>query len=44
MEESTISALYDLMQRSRLFEELIMKIWREGKISGEMHMGIGEMQ
>ncbi|MHA2165258.1 MAG: thiamine pyrophosphate-dependent dehydrogenase E1 component subunit alpha [Candidatus Hodarchaeales archaeon] len=42
MEESTISALYDLMQRSRLFEELIMKIWREGKISGEMHMGIGE--
>ncbi len=30
------------MQRSRYFEELIMKIWREGKISGEMHMGIGE--
>ena len=42
MEESTISALYELMLRSRYFEELIMKIWKEGSISGEMHMGIGE--
>jgi len=42
MEESTISSLYELMLRSRQFEELTMKIWKEGKISGEMHMGIGE--
>ena len=34
--------LYELMQRSRLFEELIMDLWNKGKISGEMHMGIGE--
>jgi len=42
MEELKILALYELMLRSRQFEEMIIKIWKEGKISGEMHMGIGE--
>jgi len=42
MQESTILALYELMLRSRQFEEMIIKIWKEGRISGEMHMGIGE--
>ncbi len=30
------------MLRSRLFEEAITKLWEEGYISGEMHLGIGE--
>ncbi len=34
--------LYELMYRSRLFEEAVMKLWNEGKIYGEMHLGIGE--
>jgi TPP-dependent pyruvate/acetoin dehydrogenase alpha subunit len=42
MKESEILALYELMLRSRQFEEMIIKIWKEGKIPGEMHMGIGE--
>ncbi len=34
--------LYKQMLRSRLFEQAVVKLWNEGKISGEMHMGIGE--
>ena len=35
-------ALYALMLRSRLFEEAIAKLWHDGLISGEMHLGTGE--
>jgi len=34
--------LYKLMFQSRMIEEIIAKLWQEGRISGEMHMGIGE--
>lgn len=34
--------LYALMLKSRLFEEAAAKLWHEGLISGEMHMGTGE--
>ena len=34
--------LYEMMLRSRLFEERVIAIWTSGKISGEMHLGIGE--
>jgi len=30
------------MLKSRLFEEAIAKLWRDGLISGEMHLGTGE--
>lgn len=33
---------YDLMYRSRSFEEAVQQIWKDGKISGEMHLGLGE--
>lgn len=35
-------ALYDLMLRSRLFEEAVTGLWNDGLISGEMHLGTGE--
>ncbi len=35
-------ALYELMLRSRLIEEAVAGLWREGLISGEMHLGTGE--
>jgi len=35
-------SLYALMLKSRLFEEAIAKLWRDGLISGEMHLGTGE--
>jgi pyruvate dehydrogenase E1 component alpha subunit len=35
-------ALYRQMLRSRLFEEAVAQLWQEGKISGEMHLGVGE--
>jgi acetoin:2,6-dichlorophenolindophenol oxidoreductase subunit alpha len=35
-------SLYSVMLKSRLFEEAIAKLWREGLISGEMHLGTGE--
>jgi acetoin:2,6-dichlorophenolindophenol oxidoreductase subunit alpha len=35
-------SLYGLMLRSRLYEEAIAQLWREGLISGEMHLGTGE--
>jgi pyruvate dehydrogenase E1 component alpha subunit len=34
--------LYALMLKSRLFEETIAKLWHDGLISGEMHLGTGE--
>lgn len=34
--------LYKQMLRSRLFEQAVAELWKEGKISGEMHMGLGE--
>ena len=34
--------LYRMMLTSRRLEEAISKLWKEGHISGEMHLGIGE--
>ena len=35
-------SLYALMLKSRLFEEAVTKLWEDGLISGEMHLGTGE--
>ena len=35
-------SLYTLMLKSRLFEEIITQLWKDGLISGEMHLGTGE--
>ena len=35
-------SLYGLMLKSRLFEEIITRLWKDGLISGEMHLGTGE--
>ena len=35
-------SLYELMYRSRTFEDAVREIWKDGRISGEMHMGLGE--
>jgi pyruvate dehydrogenase E1 component alpha subunit len=35
-------SLYALMKRSRLFEQVVARLWEEGLISGEMHLGTGE--
>ena len=35
-------SLYAQMLRSRLFEEAVARLWAEGAISGEMHLGVGE--
>ena len=42
MVEFDIWKLYKMMLRSRLFENAVMKLWEEGLITGEMHLGIGE--
>ena len=42
MEKSILLDMYRMMLRSRLFEEAVTKLWEQGKISGEMHLGIGE--
>lgn len=34
--------LYRQMLRSRLFERSVRELWEAGKISGEMHLGMGE--
>jgi len=34
--------LYALMHKSRRFEEAVTRLWNEGLISGEMHLGTGE--
>jgi pyruvate/2-oxoglutarate/acetoin dehydrogenase E1 component len=33
--------MYKLMLKSRLFEEAITRLWQDGRISGEMHLGTG---
>ncbi len=40
--KSDIWSLFHQMYRSRIFEELVAKLWHEGLISGEMHLGMGE--
>jgi TPP-dependent pyruvate/acetoin dehydrogenase alpha subunit len=35
-------SLYALMLKSRLFEEAVAQLWKDGLISGEMHLGTGE--
>ena len=35
-------SLYALMLRARLAEEAVAQMWRDGLISGEMHLGTGE--
>lgn len=35
-------SLYALMLKCRLFEEAIAKLWHDGLVSGEMHLGTGE--
>jgi acetoin:2,6-dichlorophenolindophenol oxidoreductase subunit alpha len=35
-------SLYALMKKSRLFEEAVAQLWKDGLISGEMHLGTGE--
>ena len=34
--------LYAAMLRSRLYEEAVAKLWQDGLISGEMHLGTAE--
>jgi acetoin:2,6-dichlorophenolindophenol oxidoreductase subunit alpha len=34
--------LYEQMLKSRLFEQAIARLWQDGFISGEMHLGTGE--
>jgi len=34
--------LYESMLRCRQFEEVVAQLWRQGLISGEMHLGTGE--
>ena len=34
--------LYHLMKKSRRFEEEVAQLWKNGLISGEMHLGTGE--
>ncbi len=35
-------SLFESMLRCRLFEEVVAQLWRDGLISGEMHLGTGE--
>jgi acetoin:2,6-dichlorophenolindophenol oxidoreductase subunit alpha len=35
-------SLYELMLKSRLFEEAVTSLWQDGLITGEMHLGTGE--
>lgn len=39
---SDVWLLYELMMKSRLYEGIITKLWHDGYISGEMHLGTGE--
>lgn len=36
------TALFRQMARARAFEDALAVLWREGRISGEMHLGTGE--
>ena len=40
--EPDVWQLYRSMLKSRLFEEAVIELWDQGKISGEMHLAIGE--
>ncbi|HVO68243.1 MAG TPA: thiamine pyrophosphate-dependent dehydrogenase E1 component subunit alpha [Syntrophales bacterium] len=40
--EPDLWSLYRQMLRSRRFEESVKDLWEKGRISGEMHLGIGE--
>ncbi len=40
--QSDLWSLYRLMYQSRVFEEVVRQIWKDGLISGEMHLGLGE--
>ncbi len=40
--EPNLWSLYRQMLRSRRFEESVKGLWEKGRISGEMHLGIGE--
>lgn len=35
-------SLYGLMYKSRKYEEAVRQLWNDGRISGEMHLGMGE--
>ena len=35
-------SLYSLMKKSRQFEQAVTQLWKDGLISGEMHLGTGE--
>jgi TPP-dependent pyruvate/acetoin dehydrogenase alpha subunit len=35
-------SLYALMKKSRLLEQAVARLWQDGLISGEMHLGTGE--
>jgi pyruvate dehydrogenase E1 component alpha subunit len=35
-------SLYERMLKCRLFEEAVARLWQDGLISGEMHLGTGE--
>jgi pyruvate dehydrogenase E1 component alpha subunit len=37
-----LEALYRQMLRMRRFEELLARLWERGRVSGELHLGIGE--
>jgi acetoin:2,6-dichlorophenolindophenol oxidoreductase subunit alpha len=39
---SDLWSLYGLMYKSRAYEEEVRQIWKDGRISGEMHLGMGE--
>jgi TPP-dependent pyruvate/acetoin dehydrogenase alpha subunit len=40
--KSDLWQLYRAMLRSRRFEETVSRLWAQGLISGEMHLGLGE--
>lgn len=40
--EPDLWSLYWNMLRSRLFEFEVSRLWQEGRIPGEMHLGVGE--
>lgn len=40
--KADVWSLYRHMLRSRKFEEVVSILWQQGKISGEMHLGVGE--
>jgi pyruvate dehydrogenase E1 component alpha subunit len=39
---ATAESLFQSMARARAFEDAVAALWRDGRISGEMHLGTGE--